>query len=50
MLDSIKELIKFMWKTKKWWLVPAVLLIIIVALLIIASYSSPLPVFIYPLV
>jgi len=50
MIESLKELAKFLLKIKKWWLIPAILLIIIIALLIIASYSTPLPVFIYPLV
>jgi hypothetical protein len=50
MLESLKELARFLWKTKKWWLIPVILLIILIALLIIASFSNPLPVFIYPLV
>jgi len=50
MLESIKELAIFLWKTKKWWLIPTILGIIIIALLLIVSYSTPLPVFIYPLV
>jgi len=50
MLESIKELISFIWKTKKWWLIPVCVLILIVGLFLIVSYSSPLPVFVYPLV
>ena len=49
-LELIKDLLKFLWKTKKWWLIPVILLLIIIGLLIILSASSPVPVFIYPLV
>ncbi|MEM5881565.1 MAG: DUF5989 family protein [Candidatus Aenigmatarchaeota archaeon] len=46
----IKEIFKYLLKTKKWWLIPFVLLLVIIALLLILSTISPIPVFIYPLV
>jgi len=49
-MDSIKQLFIYLWKTKKWWLIPFILLVVITALLLIASAMSPVPIFIYPLV
>lgn len=46
----IKDLFRFLWKTKKWWLIPVLLLIVIIGLVIVLSASSPVPVFIYPLI
>ena len=49
-LDPIKEILRYAWKTKKWWMLPFILLLVIIALLIIISTSTPVAVFIYPLV
>jgi len=49
-LEILKEIFEYLWKTKKWWLIPVVLLIVIVGLLILIVSTSPVPVFIYPLV
>lgn len=46
----VKELFDFMTKTKRWWLIPLVLLLVIVGLLILLVASSPVPIFIYPLI
>jgi F0F1-type ATP synthase assembly protein I len=46
----LKELSEYLWKTKKWWLIPVVLLIFIIGILIFIASTSPVPVFIYPLV
>jgi flagellar biosynthesis/type III secretory pathway M-ring protein FliF/YscJ len=46
----IKEIFQYLNKTKKWWLIPLALLIIIIGLVILLMASSPVPVFIYPLI
>ena len=50
MLESIRLICRYMWKTKKWWMVPALLLLVIIGLLIILSTATPVPIFIYPLI
>jgi len=49
-IQLAKEILDFLYKTKKWWLIPLFLFLIIVGLLIILASSSPVPIFIYPLV
>ena len=46
----IKDLARFLWRTKKWWLVPLVCLLFLLALLIYTASISPVPIFVYPLV
>jgi len=50
MLETIKQLFVLAFKSKKIWIVPVVLLLIIIALLVIAAQTSPLPVFLYPII
>jgi uncharacterized integral membrane protein len=47
---AIKELLEYLWRMKKWWLIPVILLLIIIGLLIILNSTTPVPVFIYPIV
>jgi len=49
-IKSFKEILQYLWKTKKWWLLPAILFLIIIGLLIVLVATSPIPIFIYPLV
>jgi len=49
-LETLKEIIAYFRKTKKWWLIPAALLIIIAGLLILIASVSPVPLFLYPLI
>jgi len=49
-IQLLKEILEFLYKTKKWWLIPLILLLIIIGLLIVLASSSPVPIFIYPLV
>lgn len=49
MFSSIKQLFKLATKSKKIWIVPVILLLIIIALLIIAAQTSPVPIFLYPI-
>jgi len=45
----IKELLQFLWKEKKWWLVPPIVIFIIVGFLLALSTTSPISPFIYAL-
>lgn len=47
-MDFIKELLRFILSTRKWWLLPLLFLLLIVALLITFSESVVAP-FIYSL-
>lgn len=49
-LRVFKEILDYMWKTKKWWIVPLICVLFILGLLIIMSSTAPVPVFVYPLV
>jgi len=49
-LSLLKEILEYLYRTKKWWLLPLILLLIIVGLLIILSASVPVPIFIYPFI
>lgn len=44
----VKEIFKFIYQTKKWWLAPLIFLLLIVGLLVIFSDSAVAP-FIYSL-
>ena len=43
------EFVRFLWKEKKFWLLPAVVFLLVAAALLIAAESSPLAPFIYTL-
>jgi uncharacterized integral membrane protein len=49
MFSTLTELGKLVMKSKKIWVVPIVLFLIIIALLIVAAQTSPVPVFLYPI-
>jgi len=44
-----KELIKYLWKNKSWWIIPPVIILIIFGALVVFSQTSPLSPFIYVL-
>jgi uncharacterized integral membrane protein len=46
----IKEILEYVNKMKKWWLIPLILLLIIVGLFIILSTTTPVSFFLYPLI
>jgi hypothetical protein len=48
-LFVLKELLRFVWKKRLWWLFPVVILLILVAALIIFGQSSALSPFVYSL-
>jgi hypothetical protein len=50
MFESLQLVARYLWKTKKWWLVPALLLLVIMGLLILISAAAPVPIFVYPLI
>ena len=43
------ELLSFLWKRKKWWLIPLIIILVIFGLLMIFAGSTGLAPFIYPL-
>lgn len=43
----LKELMRFLWKERLWWLIPFVLTLIIVALLLVFAQTSPIAPFLY---
>ncbi len=49
MLSTIKQLLKLLTKSNKIWIIPLVLLLVIVILLVIAVQTSPVPIFLYPI-
>jgi F0F1-type ATP synthase assembly protein I len=44
-----KELIDYLLKNKKWWLIPSILIFIIFGIMIIFSQTSPVSAFVYML-
>lgn len=47
-MDFIKELLKYMYERKKWWLLPLFVLLLLIGLLVIFANSAIAP-FIYTL-
>lgn len=44
------ELLTFLWQRKLYWMIPMILVLLIFALILVASSSSVLAPFIYPIV
>ena len=49
-LKVLKEIMEYVWKMKLYWMVPAVLIFLIIAILLVTTASTPVPVWVYPLV
>lgn len=49
-LRVFKELLQYIWKTKKWRFLPLTGIIIILGFLLSASAAANVPVFVYPMV
>jgi cell division protein FtsL len=47
-LGTVKELVSFLRREKKWWLIPMVVVLVLLAFLIIFAQSSALAPFLYP--
>ncbi|MCL4360453.1 DUF5989 family protein [Patescibacteria group bacterium] len=45
----MKDLLAFLWKEKKWWLVPPLVVFVIFGVLLVLSTASPVSPFIYML-
>lgn len=43
------ELLEFLWRNKKWWLIPMIILLLVFGLLLIFASTSALGPFIYTL-
>jgi hypothetical protein len=48
-LGIIGELFEFLWKAKKWWLIPMLIILFIFGAFLIFASASPLAPFIYTL-
>ncbi len=48
-IETIGELIRFMWKRKLWWMIPMILVLIMFAALLIFAQGSAVAPFIYTL-
>ena len=48
-LSIIGELFEFLWKAKRWWLIPMLIILLIFGALLIFASSSPIAPFIYTL-
>lgn len=46
----VKEMIEYVRENKKIWLIPVVLALVVIGFLIATAGSSPVPVFVYPVV
>lgn len=46
----VKDVVDFLKRTKKWWIVPLVCVLFLIGLLIWAGSVSPVSIFVYPLV
>jgi len=46
-LGIIGELIEFLWKNKKWWLIPMVLVLVLFGMLLVFASASGIAPFIY---
>ena len=45
----VGELFEFLWRAKRWWLIPILIMLIIFGVIFIFSASSPIAPFIYTL-
>lgn len=50
MIASIQQLLLLLAKSKKIWIIPVILSLVIIALIVIAAQTSPVPIFLYPLI
>jgi competence protein ComGC len=46
-MGVIGELFEFLWKNKKWWLIPMVLVLVIFSVLLVLASASGIAPFIY---
>ena len=48
-ISSLKELLKFLWKRKLWWLIPIIFFLVLTGFILIIAQTSSLGPFIYTL-
>jgi hypothetical protein len=48
--EEIKDLMKFLWKVKLWFLIPFMLVLIVLAVILIFAQSTGIAPFIYTLI
>lgn len=45
--STVRELFKFLWANKLWWMIPFVVTLVVIAVLIVLAQSSPVVPFLY---
>jgi hypothetical protein len=48
-MEILRELARYFWAHRKWWLLPVVLALLIIGTLAAITAASPLATFIYPM-
>jgi hypothetical protein len=48
-MGTVGELFEFLWRNKRWWLIPVVVVLVLVGIILIFSQSSAIGPFIYSL-
>jgi len=46
---TIKELFRFLWENKLWWIIPFVVVLVVFGILVVFAQASPVSPFIYAL-
>ncbi len=46
-LNTVKELLQFLWAERLWWIIPFVITLLIIAVLLVFAQSSPVLPFLY---
>ncbi len=45
--STVRELMRFFWQNRLWWMIPFVVTLIVVAVLLVLAQSSPVVPFLY---
>lgn len=48
-IGIVKEMVEFLFKRKKYWLIPLVVILLLIAILVLVGQGSVMPAFIYTL-
>lgn len=48
-VETLGELVSYLWQRKLWWLLPMVLVVVFVGVLLVFAQGSPLAPFVYTL-
>ncbi len=48
-LETLRELLRFLWKRKLWWLIPMIVVLTMFVLVLVSAQGSAIIHFLYPL-